>query len=339
MSKKEVLLSFCIPTYKRKKKVIECIKEIQKIKNENIEIIICDNASQDGTKEEIVKLKKRDNRIVYIENDINIGAVANITKALSKGSGKYLYLISDEDLVNIDFIEKILLQEILSDEADIILGSIYNIITDKFYQRFINNTSEIINDKNLEILLYNNYMSGIVLKQKKINFLLLNKYSNNSENLYPHILATLTMLNRKDNIILKKYKDSICFMRDEEKTLITQNKEGKTIKYWSPTGRIEQLKFMVSFIKKEILFPNYQITLYKKYGQIYSNFYMGDLFKDNFMGDDYRKEKKYFYEEVKKISEIKKYFYFYIRYNTIKKFFPERLLKFIRKIKNNGAKL
>lgn len=123
MEDREILLSFCIPTYKRKKRVIECINEIQKIQDGRIEIMICDNHSEDGTREAILELQLKDKRINYIENQENIGAVANISKVLSEGNGKYLYLISDEDFINIEFILKLLNEKILENEKyNIILG-------------------------------------------------------------------------------------------------------------------------------------------------------------------------------------------------------------------------
>lgn len=334
MNNQEILISFCIPTFQRKRRVTECVKEIQKIKNDNIEILVCDNASKDGTKEAILKLLEKDKRITYIENKENIGAVANITKVLKKGKGKYLYLISDEDFVNIEFIEKQLVNDIINSEFDIGLGSIYNIITRKFFQKFEKETKKIIDKKDIKILLNNNYMSGIVLKKEKIDFNILNYYKECGGNLYPHILATLIMISVNKNIILKKYSEKICFMRDQEKTVITQMKDNKIIKYWSPLGRIEQLKFMIKFIKKEINQKNYQEELYSAYGKIYAMSYLSPLFSGNYLGEDYRNEKHNFYDEILKISEIKKYFKRYLIYfkarKLVKSIIPDKILQVLK---------
>lgn len=338
MKDREILLSFCIPTYKRKKRVIECINEIQKIEDERIEIMICDNHSEDGTREAVLELQLKDKRINYIENQENIGAVANISKVLSKGNGKYLYLISDEDFINIEFILKLLNEKILENEKyNIILGSVYDIVKNEYSQRYIARYEENISEVGIKILTEKNYISGIIFKKDKINFNILNKYEKESANLYPHILALLTMIIEGE---LKVFSENICFMRDEEKTVITQKFENTEIKYWSPKGRIEQLKFMNMFIQNEIQSSKVQKILYKIYAQKYSVMYNGDLFKGNFMGVDYRNQKKYFYNELIKIEKIKNYFILYNYINSgkniLKKILPNAVINYLKKIKRGN---
>ncbi|AVQ29833.1 glycosyltransferase family 2 protein [Fusobacterium varium] len=335
MEDREILLSFCIPTYKRKKRVIECINEIQKIQDGRIEIMICDNHSEDGTREAILELQLKDKRINYIENQENIGAVANISKVLSEGNGKYLYLISDEDFINIEFILKLLNEKILENEKyNIILGSVYDIVKNKYYQKYTTRYEKNISEVGIKILTEKNYMSGIIFKKNKINFNILNKYEKENANLYPNILALLTMIIEGE---LKVFSENICFMRNEEKTTATQKLGNNEIKYWSPKGRIEQLKFMNMFIQNEIQSSKVQKILYKIYAQKYSVMHNGDLFKGNFMGADYRNQKKYFYNEVIKIEKIKNYFILYNYINSgkniLKKILPNSVINYLKKIK------
>lgn len=333
MENKEILLSFCIPTYKRKKIVIECIKEIQKIEDERIEIVVCDNYSEDGTREAILELKKRDQRINYVENKENIGAPRNQLKVLELAKGKYLYLISDEDFINIEFILKFLNEKILENEKyNIILGSIYDIVKNKYYQKYITRYEENISEIGMKILSKKGYISGIIFKKDKINFNVLNKYTNKGANMYPYILALLIIIPEGN---LKIFSENICFMRNEEKTVVTQKFENTEIKHWSPKGRIEQLKFMNMFIENEIQSSKVQKILYKIYAQKYSGIYNGDLFKGNFMGADYRDQKKYFYDEVIKIEKIKNYFILYNYINSgkniLKKVLPNEVINCLKK--------
>lgn len=333
MEDREILLSFCIPTYKRKKRVIECINEIQKIEDERIEIMICDNHSEDGTREAILELRKRDQRINYVENKENIGAPRNQLKVLELAKGKYLYFISDEDFINVDFILKLLNEKILENEKyNIILGSVYNIVTNEHYQRYFVRDEENISEVGIKILTEKNYISGIVFKKDKINFNVLNKYINKGANLYPYILALLIIIPEGN---LKIFSENICFMRNEEKTTVTQKFGNNEIKYWSPKARVEQLKFMNMFIENEIQSSKVQKVLYKIYAQKYSGMYNGDLFKGNFMGADYRDQKKYFYDEMIKIEKIKNYFilYNYINFgkNILKKILPNEVINYLKK--------
>lgn len=338
MENKEILLSFCIPTYKRKKRIVKCINEIQKIQDERIEIVICDNHSEDGTKKEILELQLKDKRINYIENKENIGAVANITKVLSKGNGKYLYLISDEDFVNKEFILKLLNEKILENEKyNIILGSVYDSVTNEHYQRYFTRYEENISKSGIKTLTEKGYLSGIIYKKEKIDFDILNRYQDEGANLYPHIIALLTMINKGK---LKIFSEEICFRKNEEKSFIVQNFGKNETNYWSPKGRIKQLKFMYKFIQNEIQSSKVQKILYEIYAQEYSEIYNGDLFKGNFKGTDYRDQKKYFYNEVIKIEKIKNYFilYNYINFgkNILKKILPNGVANYLKKIKRGN---
>lgn len=338
MEAREILLSFCIPTYKRKKIVLECIKEIQKIEDERIEIVVCDNHSEDGTREAILELKKRDQRINYEENKENIGAVANITKVLLKGNGKYLYLISDEDFINKEFILKLLNEKILENEKyNIILGSVYDIVTNEHYQRYFTRYEENISKFGIKILMEKWYISGIIYKKEEINFNILNKYRDEGANLYPHIIALLTMINKGK---LKIFSEEICFRKNEEKSFIVQNFGKNEMNYWNSKGRIEQLKFMNMFMQNEIQSSKVQKILYKIYAQKYSRMYNGDLFKGNFMGADYRDQKKYFYDEVIKIEKIKNYFILYNYINSgkniLKKILPNDVINYLKKIERGN---
>lgn len=97
-----LLLSICIPTYNRVSYLKECIESIVNqtwYSDEKVEIIISDNASTDSTAELIESYAKRYKNIHYSPNLENIGADRNIIKILQMGNGKYIWGISDDDIV------------------------------------------------------------------------------------------------------------------------------------------------------------------------------------------------------------------------------------------------
>ena len=107
------------------KRLIDCIKQIQKSEL-NIEIIILDNNSTDGTK---IKLKKLESEglfdnITYVFNSSNLGKGGSIKEACKIAQGKYccVFDIDEyfvEDLLNgIDLIE--------SRSLDLLVGSRIN---------------------------------------------------------------------------------------------------------------------------------------------------------------------------------------------------------------------
>ena len=57
--------------------------------NDNLEIVICDNASTDGTEKICQEYVLRDNRIRFYRNDPNFGAALNYNRTFALSTGKY----------------------------------------------------------------------------------------------------------------------------------------------------------------------------------------------------------------------------------------------------------
>lgn len=98
------LVSVCIPTYNNKDYIDETLKCVLDQTHRNIEVIITDDCSTDGTVEIIRNYN--DPRINIFINSTNIGLLSNFTKALSYASGKYLMLLCADDGIELDAVEK-----------------------------------------------------------------------------------------------------------------------------------------------------------------------------------------------------------------------------------------
>lgn len=106
-----MLLSICIPTYQRKKflkRLLDQLITILKPYSEEIEICVSDNHSTDGTYELLKNYKKKYAFIKINKNKKNEGVDKNIFKVLSMGSGKYLWLVPDDDVVIKSGMEKLI---------------------------------------------------------------------------------------------------------------------------------------------------------------------------------------------------------------------------------------
>ncbi len=93
-NRQEFLLSVCIPTYKRDQIVYDCVRQILRHENADLEVVVGDNCSPDKTRELIASVK--DERLSYFRNDTNIGYV-NIMETMKHAHGDYCILLSDED--------------------------------------------------------------------------------------------------------------------------------------------------------------------------------------------------------------------------------------------------
>lgn len=69
-------ISVTIPTYNRKKMLKRAIDSVLAQDYKNIEVIVSDNASTDGT-DTLMQEYANDSRIIYIRNSENIGPVKN----------------------------------------------------------------------------------------------------------------------------------------------------------------------------------------------------------------------------------------------------------------------
>ncbi len=100
-------VSVIIPTYNGKEYIAETIESILSQDYPNMEIIITDNCSTDGT-ENVIKNYLKDKRIKYIRNDKNMGMHYNYNNAFyNYANGKYVKIIDHDDyLIDNSFISK-----------------------------------------------------------------------------------------------------------------------------------------------------------------------------------------------------------------------------------------
>lgn len=95
------LLTIAIPTFNRAICLRESLSSLfdQLIAQPNVELIISDNASTDETSTVVEEFEKRGLRLRYLRNQINVGPDANFIQCLEQARGKYMWLLSDDDVV------------------------------------------------------------------------------------------------------------------------------------------------------------------------------------------------------------------------------------------------
>lgn len=107
------VISICIPTYKR----VDCLKTclgsiVEQFKNpfvrENVEVVISDNASGDGTENMVKKFQEEFSNIFYYVNSENIGVDRNIMNTVEKAKGEFIWFLGDDDALFPDALEHLL---------------------------------------------------------------------------------------------------------------------------------------------------------------------------------------------------------------------------------------
>ena len=104
------LLTIAIPTYNRGDHLDNLIQAVlyQLEGRNDVDLLICDNASQDHTAEIVDGLMKNSNIMRYHRNDTNIGINGNVYTAYHLAKGKYVWFLADDDTILDGAVESII---------------------------------------------------------------------------------------------------------------------------------------------------------------------------------------------------------------------------------------
>lgn len=114
------VLSICIGTYNRKKLLQELLTSILVYEGNEIEVIVCDNASTDGTWEMLQEIG--DSRLHCYLNEQNYGAEYNWLKSRFLGQGKFLMNLNDREFLDMEEVKNFI-SEVKDMDVDAIVAS------------------------------------------------------------------------------------------------------------------------------------------------------------------------------------------------------------------------
>lgn len=120
------LVSVIIACYNAEKYIDECIESLLAQTYQNIEIVICDDASTDNSYQLLKEWQKKDTRIRLIQNSQNMHSAASRNACLDIAKGKYI-LIQDIDDVSVPNRLEILLNNLVANNVDFVSSSMATI--------------------------------------------------------------------------------------------------------------------------------------------------------------------------------------------------------------------
>jgi glycosyltransferase involved in cell wall biosynthesis len=91
------LVSVGLPVRNGADRIEHVVKCVLSQDHENLELVICDNASTDDTEELCRGLAARDSRIVYHRNTVNVGLHNNFVSAMRLATGTFFRWVGDDD--------------------------------------------------------------------------------------------------------------------------------------------------------------------------------------------------------------------------------------------------
>lgn len=145
------VVSICIPIYNGYKYIGETIHSILKQEYPRVEIVVQDNASDDGTWEILEQLASEYSNIYIERNKENIGAVGNWNRVIDRGSGDYVMWLSGDDLLEPGFITKCV--EVFQNEN-------VDVVTTNFY--FLEHDEKKIRSKKVSAGIYRHFYGKLL---------------------------------------------------------------------------------------------------------------------------------------------------------------------------------
>ena len=99
-------ISILLPTYNGQAFLLQTLASIANQTAENLEVIICDDASTDATPDLIASwMAEQKMTVRFIKNHVNLGAGENLQQAARAAQGDYLIMCGQDDLWTPDFLK------------------------------------------------------------------------------------------------------------------------------------------------------------------------------------------------------------------------------------------
>jgi glycosyltransferase involved in cell wall biosynthesis len=102
------LVSILIPSFNRSYYLELALNSALKQIYQNIEIIICDDSTNDDVQKTVTPYLQKDSRILYYRNKTNLGQYENSLKCMELSSGEYINFLKDDDLLHPEKIERMM---------------------------------------------------------------------------------------------------------------------------------------------------------------------------------------------------------------------------------------
>lgn len=116
-------LSIIIPVYNVEKYVKRCLNSIIRQSYHNLEILVVNDGSTDGSGEIVKQIQKIDKRIKILEHRKNMGLFHARITGVEAATGDYIGFVDSDDYVSMDFFRGLIYRAVETD-ADIVVGKV-----------------------------------------------------------------------------------------------------------------------------------------------------------------------------------------------------------------------
>lgn len=268
------LVSVIIPLYNRKSLIKETILSIATQSYHNIEIIVVDDGSTDGSQSIVNTLMNNSNKIRLLSRPANMKKGANTCRnyGLKMAKGDFIKWVDSDDLLNTRAIE-LQIKDIIASNTDLsICESIVFKLTDGSTEKiWLNNWGNLSNE--ISLINFCNYSfqwhtcSGLWRRNVFNNTLTWDEELNNSQEWLFHLTALSIGLR------ISVVKDALCYIRNHEGGM--SDRSNKKSKYYYHEcfarykaavllAKLNKLNYLISRVFLRKVFRYHLFILYKK---------------------------------------------------------------------------
>lgn len=220
---KQPLVTVYIPTFNRVELLKRAVESVQNQTYQNLEIIIVDDCSTDGTHNYLEQLAKEDKRVRYFLKEINSGACVSRNIAIENATGEFITGLDDDDLFMKYRIEKFVKNKTLLSKY-IFLSSKYFYKINFDYDYKSKNSFFVTKEVKKEDLLFNNILGNQIFIKTEV---LRKNLFNQNLLLWQDLYCWYMILKNNDGIglIIDNYSYVIDVSHDHER--ITKKKKDR----------------------------------------------------------------------------------------------------------------
>jgi glycosyltransferase involved in cell wall biosynthesis len=136
------LVSIIVPVYNAEKYLDRCIDSILRQDYQDIELILVNDGSKDGSREIIDRYASEDSRVVAVHKE-NGGVSSTRNKGLELAKGEYIQFVDADDWLPFDA-TKLLVRAMEENDAEMVIGDFYRVVDDKVSKKGSINTPGLI---------------------------------------------------------------------------------------------------------------------------------------------------------------------------------------------------
>lgn len=113
------LVSIAVPVYNGERFLRRALDSILAQTLKDFEVLIVDNGSTDGTGKVAAEYVRKDERVRYVRNPVNVGPAKNFSLAFTLARGKYFKVAPHDDIIAPTYLERCV--AVLEAEPDVVL--------------------------------------------------------------------------------------------------------------------------------------------------------------------------------------------------------------------------